>query len=326
MAGLIDYSKFQDYNRAKKKKRFRSWAVIFVILISTIIVIKNFTFNQEAVNELVSPVAKDIFEKGSAILNPQENSEALEKIVQHELISAKGKYAVAIKNLKTGERYYLNEHRTFDSASLYKLFVMATVFQKIQGGSLYPTDVLSQQISILNTKFRISSESAELTEGNISLPVQSALTRMITISDNYSALLLTEKVRLSQVALFLNQNSLTDSHVGTNGEAPNTSAYDAMSFFEKLYSEELSTKELTQNMLTLLKNQKLNTKIPKYLPRGTTVAHKTGELGHLSHDAGIVYSKNGDFIIVVLTETNFPAIANEKIAMISKNVYKHFSD
>lgn len=325
MARLTDYSRFDPYNAPKKRK---AWPVLLSIIIVITIILsvgKNLSKHEKDFGKLISPLAKSVMGVGVSIIRPDKQSQNLEQVVRKNFHNTKGDYAVAIKNLKTGERYYYNEHKIFESASLYKLFVMGTVFQKIQNGDFDQTDNLSQKIETLNEKFRISSESAELTEGEISLPVQSALTRMVTISDNYSALLLTEKVKLSQVALFLNQYSLNDSHVGTNGESPVTSAFDLVSFFEKLYNQELASKDLTQEMLSLLKAQTINTKLPKYLPKGTITAHKTGELDFLSHDAGIVYTEKGDYVIVVLTKTNSPADANEKIALISSNVFNYFT-
>lgn len=324
MAESIDYSKFSEYN---PKKRMSAIPILIIILIAGLVIflIKNYSTKSKIPSRHFVPLTNEIIEKGIEIFRPDKNSVAIEKLVQNELENTKGDYAIAIKHLKTGERYYFNEHKIFETASLYKIFVMATVFQKIQDGDLNQNDILSQKIAILNQKFKISSESAELTEGDITLPVNSALSRMITISDNYSALLLTEKVRLSQVSLFLNNNSLTDSLVGTKGESPTTSAFDLIQFFEKLYHEELASKSLTTGMLVLLKNQTINNKLPKYLPPEIEISHKTGELGKISHDAGIIFTPKGNYAVAILTETPSPMDANEKIAIISKIVYQYFS-
>ena len=96
-------------------------------------------------------------------------------------------------------------------------------------------------------------------------------------------------------------------------------------FFEKLYRGELADKETSAKLLDLLNRQKLNNKLPRHLPSGTVIAHKTGELGRVSHDAGIVYTDKGEYIIVVLTESSAPLGAEERIADISKNVYTYFN-
>lgn len=252
-------------------------------------------------------------------------SKALGEIIDKELTGIKENYGVVIKNLKTGEYYTSGEKSTYEAASLYKLWVMATAYEQIKNGSLREDEVLSQDVEVLNEKFGISSESAELTQGTITLSVADSLYKMITISDNYAALLLTEKVRLSSVASFLEKNGFSESHVDVEG-APITTAYDIALFFEKLYRGEIIDSQYSAKMLSLLKEQKLNNKIPKYLPQGTIIAHKTGELGEYTHDAGIVYVDKGDYIIVVLSKTKDPSLAEEKISDISASSYNYFLD
>ena len=79
-------------------------------------------------------------------------------------------------------------------------------------------------------------------------------------------------------------------------------------------------------MIDVLKRQRLNDRIPRYLPKNIEVAHKTGELLGAKHDAGIVFASNGDYIIVVLSKTNNSADAVEKIAKFSEEIYKYFEE
>ena len=238
----------------------------------------------------------------------------------------KGTYAVYVKNLKTGETFSLNESREFEAGSLYKLWTMATVFSKIETGEIEEDEELSQGIAVLNRKFGIDPELAEQTQGTITLTVNQALNQMITISHNYAALLLTEKVKLSTVAAYLKGNGFTNSKVGTDGSAPTTTALDIGRFFEKLNKGELGNPDSTTKMLDLLKSQKLNNKLPKNLEPNVVIAHKTGELGWFSHDAGIIYSEKGDYIIVAMSESPSPKGAEERIAQLSHNVFLYFKD
>ncbi len=246
----------------------------------------------------------------------------LQGIIATSLEGAKGKYSVAIKNLKTGETYFKDENESFESASLYKLWVMGTAFKQIKDNTIKEDDVLSADVVSLNRQFGIASESAEQTEGGITLSVKSALHQMITISHNYAALLLTSKVKLASIKTFLQESGLSASKTGS---PPKTTAADTLAFFEKLYKGELANEENTSKMLDLLKKQQLNKKLPKYLPSGTVMAHKTGELGQVSHDGGIVYTDKGDYIIVVLSESTAPKGAEERIATLSKDVYAYFT-
>ncbi len=245
----------------------------------------------------------------------------LAELVTKALAGSKGTYAVVVINLRTGESYRLNEERVFESASLYKLWVMATAFKQIEAGSLKRDEVLTDSIAQLNRDFDIASESAELTSGGISLTTKTALEQMITISHNYAAMLLSKRVKLSQVSAFLAAHNYTHSALGT---PPKTTAADMAQFLADLYHGKLGSESSTHDMLALLKRQQLNNKLPLYLPPEVQMAHKTGELDRVTHDAGIVFSNQGDFIIVVLSESDSPVGAEERIAQISKVVYDYF--
>lgn len=251
------------------------------------------------------------------------NQQLLKKIVDKAIWNSSSTYGVVVKNIKTGQSYGVNDTRDFQPASLYKLWVMATVYDMIEQGLLKESDVLSQYISVLNTEFDIDPEFAEFTEGSITLTVHDAVVQMITVSDNYAALLLTERVTNSAVQRYLTKHGLTHSLLG---EPPVTTPSDIADFFEQLYTGKLANQENTDKMLTYLKNQQLNTKIPKYLPKSLTIAHKTGELGNFTHDAGIIYGKYGDYILVVLTEGANTEGSEERIATLSKAVYEYFEN
>ncbi len=77
-------------------------------------------------------------------------------------------------------------------------------------------------------------------------------------------------------------------------------------------------------MLEILKRQRINDRIPKYLPDDLEVAHKTGELDGFKHDAGIVYTPKGDYLFIALSKSTSPAQAAERIALLSKEVYAYF--
>ncbi len=303
---------------ARMKQKWPFYFAVFFLIFTLILVVKNIWQGQA----LIRP---------QAVFNTKPN---LEKVVQTAFKDANGTYAVVIKNLKTEENYSLLPDQEFETGSLYKLWIMATAFKEIEEGNLKEDEVLSEDIDTLNRIFEIDPDLAELTEGSISLTVHDALNQMITISHNYAALLLTEKIKLSTVANFLNNNGFTKSSVGTGGDSPKSNALDIALFLEKLYKEELVSADASQKMIELLKKQQLNDGLPKYLPEGAherssvqqvTVAHKTGDVGWFKHDAGIVFTPFGNYIIVIMSQSDNPAGAQERIALVSKAVYDYFS-
>lgn len=246
---------------------------------------------------------------------------SLDEIVSNSLKGTQGRYAVVVKNISTGKGYYLNKDMVFEPGSLYKLWVIGTFFEKIQKEEIKEDEILSQKIEVLNQKFEIEGENAELTEGEVTMSVADALNQMITISHNYAALLLTDRVQDSSIKEFLQIYGFKDSTLGT---PPKTTASDIELFYEKLYKGEIVSPEYSQKMIGLLKKQQLNDGLPKYLPSGVVIAHKTGDIGWFKHDGGIVYTTKGDYIIVILSESSSPAGAQERIAQISKAVYEYF--
>ncbi|MBI4099666.1 serine hydrolase [Candidatus Microgenomates bacterium] len=245
----------------------------------------------------------------------------LKNVVDGALVGSKGTYGLVVTNLKTGETYSVNPDRRFNSASLYKLWVMATAYDQIAKGNLDKDEVLSRDVAALNSNFNIATDEAELAEGTITMTVGEALNQMIAISHNYAALLLSERVGLKNITAFLTDHGLRQSQLG---EPPQTTAADTARFFVKLYRGELANQTYTDEMVVVLKAQTFNDKIPRGLPDEVPVAHKTGEVDYFSHDGGIVFGRKSDYVIVVLSESDFPPGAEERIATISQAVYEYF--
>ena len=66
-------------------------------------------------------------------------------------------------------------------------------------------------------------------------------------------------------------------------------------------------------MVAILKRQKFNSRIPAGLPPGIPVAHKTGEITKIQHDAAIVYADR-PFVLVVLVRGLEDAKAGSALA------------
>jgi beta-lactamase class A len=78
-------------------------------------------------------------------------------------------------------------------------------------------------------------------------------------------------------------------------------------------------------MREILLAQEFNDKIPAGLPPGTRVAHKTGEITAVSHDAAVVYPPGRKpYVLVVLTKgIRESAVSGALIADISRVVWNH---
>lgn len=295
---------------------------IFVIL-GAIIFSSAFSFFfpvEQKFQEIISPLAARLEETKNLLAS--FTGKSLKEVVDSSLKGTRGTYAIAIKNLRTGEYFSQNEKRIYEPASLYKLWVLGTAYKQIKEGKLNRDEIISRDVKDLNEIFDIASDSAELTEGTVTMKISDAIEQMITISHNYAALLLVSKIRNSNVSAFMREQGFSSSRLG---QPPRTTAQDIASFFEKLYEGTMVDSEYSKRMLELLSQQKLNDRIPKYLPNNIEVAHKTGEVGGFKHDAGIIFGKD-PILIVILSESSSQQGAAERIADLSKNIYSYFEN
>jgi len=100
-----------------------------------------------------------------------------------------------------------------------------------------------------------------------------------------------------------------------------TTAADIADLYLMLVNGLIISETASQEMLALLEHQQINDRIPAYLPTDTIVAHKTGNLDGLVHDAGVIYAPAGPIIVVVLTEDLDEAQATDLIATIARRAY-----
>lgn len=313
---------YKGHNGIKKTRKLSVVPLFFAVFLLLVLSSSFFYFRSAKREEVLATETQ----AQEPIPVPTIYNNILKQSVDNALRGTTGSYGIVVKNLDTGEHYEFNEHVVYDTASLYKLWVMAVVFQQIEDGKLQASTILSQNVSTLNDKFNISSDAAGLQEGSVTLTVDQALTKMITISDNYAAMLLTQKVKLTTITSYLKNHSFFETKMGVNTPLPTTTPHDVALFFEKLYKGELGNKDSTEKMITLLKEQQLNGKIPRYLPNDIVIAHKTGELDEFTHDAGLILDTRGNYLIVLMSKSEKPDLAANRIADISKAIYSHYID
>jgi beta-lactamase class A len=238
--------------------------------------------------------------------------------VEDALSGPNGIYAIVVKDLNRALTYTRNENHVFATASLYKLWVMIETYQQIAAGRFTEDTRIHRTVEEIDKAVGIVSEPAIRQMGSFDMSMKEALERMITVSHNYAAYLLIHNIGSENLKLFVESNQFTRSNTGLS---PKSTASDLAALLEKLYKGELGTPEHTQKMLDLLAAQTRNEIIPKYLPKNVKVMHKTGELGRVKHDVGIVSAPKGDYIIVLMSNTSDRKLAAERLANVSKNVH-----
>lgn len=257
-----------------------------------------------------------------------KKNENINKIITDYTGKMPGDYAVYIKDLKNGREFKFNDEKIFSSASIYKLAILNEVYSQIQKGTLSKDDELTASQADLDKRLMSDAdihgdneeEGQSLGDGEVSYTVDYATQLMIRISDNYSALMLADRVGWKNAETGLRAVGIEDFDL-TSENAPAVNARSVGQLLEKMYFGQAVSADSSAQMVSLLKDQQVNDRIPSLLPDGVVIAHKTGELDNLRHDAGIVFGQRTDYVIVLMTDTGDALATVDNMADFSKNIY-----
>jgi len=255
----------------------------------------------------------------------------LQRHIKDEISRFKGEAGIVVKDLQTGWELAYNRDKLFPSASLAKIPLMAACFLKAEQGKIG----LHRNISLKSADKLSGSGVLKNMPAGTRFSVDRLIGLMIYDSDNTAANILTNLAGIDYLnsafrGFGLKETRLSrkiaDYQLRDKGVENYTTPEDMALLLERIYRKGLGNKKVSDQCVNMLKLTRMNDRIPKYLPAETTIAHKTGLENGVCHDAGIVFSRKGDFIIVVLTShaNSSSAPSKEFIAKISLYAYKYF--
>jgi beta-lactamase class A len=250
--------------------------------------------------------------------------------------------SVVYNDLETHDSLTLNADTVFHAASTMKIPVMIEVLRRSQEGGFS----LDQPILLINDFASIadgSSFSLDPKEDGDTLlykqlgervSVRELMKRMITLSSNLATnelIALVGATRVTESAHRLGAGHMQvlrgveDQKAFDRGMINTTTARDLAVLLAAIENERVLSPTSSALMREILLAQEFNTKIPAGLPPGTRVAHKTGEITAVSHDAAIVYPEGRrPYVLVVLTRgIRDGAESNALIADIARLVHAH---
>ena len=201
------------------------------------------------------------------------------------------------------------------AASLYKLGVLAEAERRVDAGELHYNDMITIEPEDITADGSFEDAGTELT-------LDQALEAMITISDNGSALALWHILGGANIDATLEKAGVNNFHVAFDDTEDNWATPHAIgTFFTLLAKRQLISAAASDRMLARLERQQINDRLPAQLPPGVVIAHKTGNLGGVTHDAGIIYTKTGPRVVVAMTWDALDEDAANFISSIGSLVY-----
>lgn len=242
----------------------------------------------------------------SNLKKQKDNWVILESEIRKKCDDFEGEAGVIIKDLKKGWQININQDKLFPSASLVKIPIMFACFYAVNEGKISLGETLK-----LNASDRVLGSGDLKAAGvGVEFTVEKLIELMISESDNTAANMLIGRIGFDSLNGYFKKMGLKETNIcrkmmdfesRSEGKENFTTPSDLTNLLDGIYKGRLINKTYSQIGLEFLKEQRINDRIPAKLPADIMVAHKTGLENGVCHDAGIVFSSKGDFLICVLT-------------------------
>ena len=246
--------------------------------------------------------------------------------------------AVAFRTLDGRAELLLDPDKVFHAASTMKVPVMIELFRQAQAGKLS----LDDQLPIRNEFHSIVDGSPyQLDVGDDSdsevyqavgrtLSLKTLCEAMMTVSSNFAANLLIEKLGVDNIRQTVTRlgadgmqvlRGVEDDKAFQKGLNNTTTARGLMTLMEKIAKGQAVDQKADAEMMAILERQHFNNAIPAGLPKGTLVAHKTGNITKIHHDAAVVMGPRPYVLVVLVRGLADDGHSAELIASISREVW-----
>ena len=276
------------------------------------------------------------------ILAQSADTHSLDARVRSVIATSGAEVSIAFRMLDGSAELFIDADRSFHAASTMKVPVMIELFRQAEAGTLSLDDSLvirNQFHSIVDGSVYALSEGDD-SDREVYAKVGKPMTlralndAMITVSSNFATNILIEKVGAENVRATVKKlggdgmvvlRGVEDQKAFDKGMNNATTARALLVLLEKLGQGQAVNPRADAEMVAVLKRQQFNTAIPAGLPPGTPVAHKTGNITRINHDAGIVYGPKPYVLVVLMRGIQEQKVSGALIASISRAVWEHVS-
>jgi beta-lactamase class A len=273
---------------------------------------------------------------------PSAVSGAIEVRLRQRIAASGAEVAVAVRTLDGTVEVLIDPDRSFHAASTMKVPVMIELFRQVRAGLVSLADAIP-----VRNEFRsivdgspYSLDEADDSDRVVHAAIGTRMTlgdlceAMITVSSNLAANLLVERlgidnIRATVARLGADRNGgmqvrrgVEDGKAFEKGLNNTTTARGLLTIFDSLGHGRAVDGAADEAMLAILKRQQFNDAIPAGLPSGTPVAHKTGDITRINHDAGIVYGPRPYVIVLLVRGIDDRTRSASLMADLSRVVYE----
>lgn len=220
--------------------------------------------------------------------------------------------AVEILDLSSGYHIGYNSAASMPAASTIKVPVMVEVFRQLERGRFD----LTHRITLLGSDKDFGSGDLCDASSGSTYDVNELLEKMIDISDNTATNMLIRLVGRRNINATMENLGLAHTKLSSDvrtgswsvRQTLRTSPDDMVRLLSLMAKRQLVDDWASNEMITILEEDQINTLLPAALPDDVAVAHKTGSFFDTLNDVGIVYADDAPYVIAVMT-THLPSLS-----------------
>jgi beta-lactamase class A len=233
-----------------------------------------------------------------------------------------------VVDLDTQSFVDINAANSFSAASTIKFPLLVAFFQDVDQGKIRLDQKLTMRKEIIATE---SGDMQYLPPGT-QFSALDVATRMIVVSDNTATNMILELLGGPEAVNQRFQSwGLTNTGIrnilpdlpGLNTSSPR----DMVTLLGLVNSGKLMSLRASDRMLSIMRDVQNNSLLPQGLGEGALIAHKTGDIGSMLGDVGIVDTPNGKryLIAAMVKRPHNDDRAGDLIRQMSQLTYRHLN-
>ncbi len=231
-----------------------------------------------------------------------------------------GRYGIYLFYVDKEDDQFLgvNHQERFSAASLMKLPIVITAYREAE-----------KRRFDLTAEYRLKEEDKLAGNGSVHLQPEGTIYTYRNLAK--LAIEQSDNTASSVIAKALGEDKIQETIdffnlAKTNYSLWQTTAEDMGQLLVALYQGKALTPAHSQELIGYLLQTIFNDQIPSALPEEIAVAHKIGLDEQILHDAAIVFTNQGDFVLVIMSQGVSSDQAQKTLEEITKTVWEGFSN
>jgi beta-lactamase class A len=268
-------------------------------------------------------------------ITPTIDLPALEHDIHRHIASSNAELGVAVRHVESGAEILVNSDALYPMASVFKIPILIETLAQVDEGK----QALNMRIELRQEKKVLPSGVLVELDPGLQPTLHDLLMLMIIQSDNTATDMVLEQIGIKSVERRLQRWELHHITVKMSVQGlfdatfesppPGLTPAEAWIFFEgqepawdkltnqrtlennvsspremaeliaRLVKGELLSPESTHVALDIMFRQQLNARLPRFMPEGVPLAHKTGTFIQSRNDAGVIFLPDGSRLVIV---------------------------